>query len=249
MSSREQIEKFRQEIERQRLGPMPWDFSYLMLKNNLEVFTRFRNDCLAERKTHILDVGCGFKPWKKLFNRVDIEYIGVDCDGALSKPDFIAPANALPFSDNQFDALIYSEVLEHVCDLPGVLLELRRVAKSGALVFISSPFLFPEHGIPYDFQRLTKYFYEHEFAGDEIVEMKKSNSSVSTLLTLVNYVIESSPLKRFTVLKYPLYMMTNVLGVMADGFIELVFSKIGMRYKEYLYLMSLSNALIVRIKK
>lgn len=246
-----QIEKIWRKIERHRLAPKPWDFSYLMMRNNLKIFTRFRDQCLAEVKLHILDVGCGCKPWKKFFEQrtSDFSYVGVDVDTTLAKPDVIAPANRLPFPDNHFDALIYSEVLEHVNDVPGVLSELRRVAKPDTLVFISSPFIFPEHGEPYDFQRLTKFFYEHEFSQDKIVMIKKSNSSVSTVLTIVNYVVADFPLGILTFLKYPVYLATNLLGMTVDKGIELLTSGIGKKYHDVFYRLSLGYAIIIKLNK
>lgn len=99
------------EIVRQRIKPKIWDYNYLLLKNNLQTFNFFREMLIKEGKKKILDVGCGEKPWKLILPK-EIEYIGIDIDPKV-KPDFIASADNLPFEDNYFDALIYSEVLEH----------------------------------------------------------------------------------------------------------------------------------------
>jgi SAM-dependent methyltransferase len=242
------IKKFRYLINRQRISPKIYDYSYILLKNNLRVFRRFKDLIIKENKIKILDVGCGFKSWQSFFNN-KIEYIGVDLDKKMSTADFIGSAEKLPFKDNEFDALIYSEILEHIGDLPAALREMHRVAKNGTLVFISSPYIFPEHGLPYDFQRLTKYYYQKIFENDEIILIKESNSSLSTCFICFNLFIESSPFRIFNGLKHLIYIFNNLTGIVFDKIIEFVFSKIGKNYKKYFYLMPLGYALIIRIRK
>jgi SAM-dependent methyltransferase len=53
-------------------------------------------------------------------------------------------ATALPFADAAFDAVITSEVLEHIPDDVGTLGELRRVVRRGGLVAVTVPSWFPE---------------------------------------------------------------------------------------------------------
>lgn len=238
--------KIETEISRQRRSPKLWDFSFLMLRNNIEVFLQFKNLFENEKKQKLLDVGCGFKPWAAFFEKGSVEYIGVDYDKNLSSADMVAPANKLPFEDNTFDGMIYSEVLEHVDDLAGALKEMRRVAKPNALVFISTPFMFPEHGIPHDYQRLTRYFYEKTF-GQHIIVLSESNSSLSTSITSLNLFIESTPFRIFYGLKHLIYIFLNLLGMLGDGIVNLFFGK--SKYFKYFYLMPLGYALIVRINK
>jgi SAM-dependent methyltransferase len=53
-------------------------------------------------------------------------------------------ATALPFPDATFDAVVTSEVLEHIPDDAGALAELRRVVRRGGLVAVTVPSWFPE---------------------------------------------------------------------------------------------------------
>lgn len=250
MKSQKEIEIFKKLINRQRIHPKIWDFFYLSLRNNIQVFKQFRDLVIREKRSRILDVGCGFKPWLELFGKSSVEYVGVDFDKESSSADFIASADKLPFPDNNFDALIYSEVLEHVQDLPAAIKEMHRVAKNGALVFISTPFVFPEHGAPYDFQRPTRFFYQNIFKNDEIIILRESNSSFSTVLVSLNLSIESIPfkIKIFKGIKYFVYAINNVLSILVDAIIKFIFlKKQGLR--RYFYLMPLGFTLIARIKK
>ena len=51
---------------------------------------------------------------------------------------------ALPFEDHTFDAIICSEVLEHIPDYQAVLREIRRVLKPNGRIAVSVPRYFPE---------------------------------------------------------------------------------------------------------
>lgn len=244
-----EIERFRRLIERQRIHPRIWDFSYIMLKSNLKLFKKFKNLVLNENKIKLLDVGCGFKPYLKLFEKNKIEYVGVDFEKEKSYADFVASAEKLPFSDNSFDALIYSEVFEHIKDLNLALNEMRRVSKNGAFVYISSPFIFPEHGAPYDFQRLTQYFYKENFKNDEIIEIKPSNTSFSTPFIVLNLFIQASPLKIFYGIKDLIFIINNTFAIILDTIFKFLISNLFKNYERHFYSMPVGYALIIRIKK
>ena len=250
-----EIEKTSQLIRRQRTKPRIWDYSYLLTRNNFSVFKQFKKIVDNENKTNIkvLDVGCGFKPWSNMFDKNRVEYIGVDYDRERASADIVSKADKLPFPSDMFDAFIYSESLEHAENIFSVLKEMRHVARDNALVFISAPFVFPEHGIPYDFQRLTRYFYQYVFRDDEIVLIRESNSSLSTTFVSFNLFIESTPInipiKIIKGFKHLVFIFNNIIGIVADLIIESILKIIGNRFKEQFYAMPLGYALIVRIKK
>lgn len=78
---------------------------------------------------------------------------------AAKRPDVQAYAESLPFGDSIFDAVICSEMLEHVMDPLCVLKEIRRVLKTDGVLLISVPFLNRIHGDPYDYGRYTDFFW------------------------------------------------------------------------------------------
>ena len=59
------------------------------------------------------------------------------------------------------DGVTLFQTLEHISEPYHALDEAFRVLKGGGYAFISTPFLFSLHGIPYDFHRYTEYFYRY----------------------------------------------------------------------------------------
>lgn len=248
------LERFRKTIHRQRLRPRIWDYSYLLLKNNVDVFQRFRGLLSEERgnlsaRSRVLDVGCGYKPWEEALGQGKYRYIGIDFDPKISSADIVASDDHLPFRDSVFSALVYSEVLEHSANLPESIREMRRVAVPGALLFLSSPLVFPEHGVPHDFQRLTRYYYEKIFKGDDLLVLQGSNSSLSTAVVAVNLFFESTPLGVLVGFKNVLFTFTNLVALFMDYLLDGLFKIAGKRYRQTFYGMPLGYAVIVRVRK
>jgi len=233
-------------INKQRLSPKIWDYSYFHLKNNLEVFRIFREMLISENKKTILDVGCGYKPWKFLLK--EFEYKGMDIDFTY-KPDIIGDASNIPLVENSVDGLIYSEVLEHVQNLDKALKELRRTAKNDALVFISTPFVFPLHGGPYDYQRLTKFFYQEVFKNEEIILLKESNTSLSTTILYINLFLESFLPYSFKIVKPLFCFVFNFLALIIEKITMTLLKFVPHKYKDRFFVFPIGYALIVRIKK
>ena len=84
-----------------------------------------------------LEVGCG----RGLLQNVVEDYTGVDISKTVSefmeKPFYCAPAEKLPFENNQFDGVWSYAVLEHVDNPEKALQEIRRVLKPGGILFLS----------------------------------------------------------------------------------------------------------------
>lgn len=143
-----------------------------------------------ELQGKLLDFGCRSKPYKILFDHI-IEYVGVDIeneghDHKTEEIDIYYNGKTLPFDDDTFDSIFSNEVLEHVPDLRGILLELHRVLKPGGKVLFTVPFVCFEHELPYDFRRLTNNGLENVLieTGFEICVVEKSGTFVEVLVQL-----------------------------------------------------------------
>jgi ubiquinone/menaquinone biosynthesis C-methylase UbiE len=112
----------------------------------------------------VLDLGCGEgRHVISAYVEENVHSVGVDLslqDLATTRDkftDFAEPDNpqksfhlssanalALPFTDNTFDKVICSEVLEHIPDYEAALAEIQRVLKPGGLLCASVPRRWPE---------------------------------------------------------------------------------------------------------
>ena len=91
----------------------------------------------------VLDVGCGVKPYKRLF--FDGEQYG---EGVTSWTGFdVRPVGELqgdlsekiPADDESFDTVLCTDVLSYIFDLHGAMNEMTRVLRHGGFMFIIEP--------------------------------------------------------------------------------------------------------------
>jgi SAM-dependent methyltransferase len=134
----------------------------------------FRHVPALPAGSRVLDLG-GNKTRKR--GQFDIEsydlrvvYVNLS---VAKRPDVQADAVHIPFKDGCFDAVICSELLEHVLKPLAVLREVHCVLKGGGILLICVPFLVRVHGDPYDYGRYTDYYWKENltkmgFAGVEI---------------------------------------------------------------------------------
>ena len=137
----------------------------------------------------MMDFGCGAKPYKSLFN-VN-EYIGVDFQGQghsheNEQIDVFYDGKTLPFPDNHFDSVFSTEVFEHVFNLEEIVVEIKRVMKSGGKILITCPFAIPEHEQPNDYARYSSFGLKHLFAKNnfKVIEYEKIGNHFDALIQL-----------------------------------------------------------------
>lgn len=79
--------------------------------------------------------------------------------------DLVCDISQIPEPDCSFDAVLCTEVLEHVPDPALALAELARLTRPGGRVILSAPFGSFTHFAPYHFcTGLSRYWYEHHLA-------------------------------------------------------------------------------------
>ena len=125
----------------------------------------------------VYDVGCGDKPFQKFLHGKIESYIGVDVEDGFydaSHIDLVGSAYAVPAPDGAADAVISSQVLEHLDRPEEALKEAARLIRPNGFLFISFPFLYPIHAPPHDYLRYTRYYFDAllERHGFTIVERK-----------------------------------------------------------------------------
>jgi SAM-dependent methyltransferase len=144
-----------------------------------------------------LDLGCGRSPDAGAFpNRV-----GVDVEAARGV-HVIADAHHLPFACGAFEQIVSSEVLEHLADPEMAAGEMARVLADGGHLILTTPFVYPLHEAPHDYQRFTAYglrrlFTEAGFVIDEIKPLFNEEQTLAILLQRLAFQRQDSKLRHY----------------------------------------------------
>ena len=76
--------------------------------------------------------------------------------------DIVSDICAIPESEGSFDAILCTEVLEHVPDPLGAIDEFGRLLRPGGMLILTAPFASLVHFAPFHFvSGFSKYWYEH----------------------------------------------------------------------------------------
>jgi SAM-dependent methyltransferase len=142
--------------------------------NRLEIVQALREQ-LPHFTGTVLDMGCGYMPYKPLLlappSRAE-KYIGLDLqDNLYQKPDLEWDGRTIPLAEASIDCVMATEVFEHCPDVEAVLREVFRVLKPGGLLFLTVPFLWPLHNVPYDEYRYTPFALERHLRNAAFTEV------------------------------------------------------------------------------
>ncbi|MDB4754060.1 class I SAM-dependent methyltransferase [Akkermansiaceae bacterium] len=104
----------------------------------------------------IMVVGCGNQKdeVKSFFDKKKATYVFTDIDHS-SDCDVFCDGHHLPFRNDTFDLVLTTAVMEHVMEPWIVSQEIKRVTKTGGLIYSEVPFLQGVHEGAYDFTRFT----------------------------------------------------------------------------------------------
>ena len=113
----------------------------------------------------LLDVGCGRKPYKKIFTPYVEDYVGVEYvesfrltnDFSETSADYFYHGADLPFESASFDSVVSFSTLEHTPDPFHLFREMVRVLRPGGTMVQHVPFSFRLHEEPHDYYRFSKY--------------------------------------------------------------------------------------------
>lgn len=135
----------------------------------------------------LLDAGAGESQFKKFCSH--LKYIAQDFgqyDGTgdvglqtqtwdNSKLDIVSDITAIPLPDASVDAIMCTEVFEHIPDPASAIREFSRLLKPGGYFLITAPFASITHFAPYYFSSgYSRFYFEHHLAanGLEIEDMQ-----------------------------------------------------------------------------
>ncbi len=157
-----------------------------------------------------LDVGCGEQPYREIItgegSRVQ-QYIGLDLQNEVDpgyvrvRPDLTWDGSTIPLPDGSVDSAMATEVLEHCPDPGQVIGEIHRVLRPGGVFFLTVPFLWPLHDVPYDEYRYTPFAMQRllkdgGFSETEVQPMGGWDASLGQMIGLYVMRAPMHPRKR-----------------------------------------------------
>ncbi len=162
-----------------------------------EFNARSRDEWVVDRAgtiapgSRVLDVGAGTAPYRGLFKHCQYEtqdfaqydgYKGLE--GQYAHIDYVSDILEIPVADATFDAILCTEVLEHVPRPIEALGEMARITKPGGRLFLTAPLGSGLHQEPYHFYGgYTDHWYRKfltEF-GCEVVSIEPNHGFMAHL--------------------------------------------------------------------
>jgi SAM-dependent methyltransferase len=111
-------------------------------------------DLEVPRHGKVLDYGCAEMPYRDMFGSA-VQVVGADLPGNPWATVEIAPDGTLPVADESFDAVISTQVLEHVLNPTVYVEECWRVLRPGGRLLLSTHGIMVYHPDPVDLWRWT----------------------------------------------------------------------------------------------
>jgi SAM-dependent methyltransferase len=156
-------------------------------------------DALAKipRGARLLDAGAGEQQYRKYCTHLQYvsqdfaQYDGQGNGAGLQmgywdsrNVDIVSDISAIPEPDGSFDAVICTEVLEHLPEPVLALREFSRLMRSGGHLILTAPFISLTHFAPYHFATgFNRYFYEHHLPllGFEIARLDFNGTFIESI--------------------------------------------------------------------
>ena len=146
-----------------------WSGDYLAMR---PLWIALRESATRARG-HMLDIGCGHRPYQAWLPSTVTQYVGLDYETADASPDLVGDALRLPFPSSSFDTVLSTQTLEHLTNPFQAFDEMARVLTAGGILILTAPQSWREHEIPYDYFRFTSFGLRHlcERAGLKVTHL------------------------------------------------------------------------------
>lgn len=138
----------------------------------------------------VLDVGAGGCPHRKLFKDCDyfsqdfaqLSYHQIQNQDGYGKIDFVSDILDIPVPDESYDAILCTEVIEHIPYPIEAIKEFSRILRPGGTLLITAPLQSGLHQEPYHFYGgYTNYWYEKFLPENDFHDLKiEPNGSLHT---------------------------------------------------------------------
>lgn len=167
----------------------------------MDLIARFYSETIPLfAKGKLADLGSGHAPLYLLYEKyvTDITCIDWENDNSNSPYiDIIQDLNQpLNITDQSFDTVLLSDVLEHIRKPELLISEIHRILTNNGILLMNIPFLYWIHEKPFDYFRYTEFALQSilEDNGFEIVRLEALGGSLEVLADLSSKVIARIPI-------------------------------------------------------
>ncbi len=144
----------------------------------------------------VLDAGSGSQPYAQKFRRQNYESADFEqVDKDYGRSTYVCDLSSIPVEAARYDAVVFTQVMEHLPQPHLVLAELCRVLKPGGRLFFSAPLYFEEHEQPHDYYRYTQFALRFMFdrAGLRVLELRWLEGFMGTTAHMLGYIAANLP--------------------------------------------------------
>jgi len=199
----------------------------------------------------LLDIGCGTKPYRALFEPLGIHYEGIDFKahsvnpvGEFLEPDYlfddtyVKDFKLVRFKDESYDLIASFQVLEHHPYPEIFFQEVARILKSRGHLILTFPLIWGLHEEPRDYFRFTEYKIREwckRYNLEVIEKVKRGNT-----LTLLSLIMSQSIIGWPRLIRWPLWILLFLPFQMGVWCIDRLFlrnNRTGKWFLGYAYLI------------
>ena len=136
---------------------------------------------IIPKNSRVLDVGAGGCPHRMKFDHcyyfahdfAQLSETQIQDQSGYGKLDYVSDILSIPVSDESFDVVLCTEVLEHVPYPIETIQELSRILKSGGTILLTAPLQSGLHQEPYHFYGgYTKYWYREFLTKNGFIDIE-----------------------------------------------------------------------------
>jgi SAM-dependent methyltransferase len=132
-----------------------WYWNRQALLKLRQAIRSYLTDARITGGASVVELGCGNRAYEHIVRDCGARYVGADLEGNSHADLIIGSDGCLPVPAAQFDAVLSTQVLEHVENPAAYLAEARRVLRPGGALILSTHGVWEYHPSPGDYWRWT----------------------------------------------------------------------------------------------